>query len=122
MHTATRGPGRRKHHYGNSLNISEVRGERREIFLTECFHSLPGLEHRADPGTLRQAETSGSPGRGHGGQTHHQEGHQAHHADSPHPPLHPRSGPDSHPLCLLLRHQAAPRCAGHGGKDGRRLI
>ena len=28
MHTATRGPGRRKHHYGNSLNINEVGGER----------------------------------------------------------------------------------------------
>lgn len=24
MHTATRGPGRRKHHYGNNLNINEV--------------------------------------------------------------------------------------------------
>ena len=119
MHTATRGPGRRKHHYGNSLNINEVGGDR---FLTDWFHSSPGVDYRADPGILRQTETSANPGRGGGGQTHHQEGHQAHYADTPHPPLHNHRRHDSYPLRLLLGHKAASRSAGHGGHDGRRLV
>ena len=120
MHTATRGPGRRKHHYSNTLNTTEVRGGRWKGRgrSDPLFPSSLGVELRAGRDTRRQTETSASPGRGHGGQTHHQEGHQAHHADCPHPPLHSRRHPDGHPLRLLLRHQAAPRCAGHGGQDG----
>ena len=86
------------------------------------FPSSLGVELRAGRDTRRQTETSASPGRGHGGQTHHQEGHQAHHAHPPHPPLHRGRHDDSHPLRLLLRHKAAPGSRGHGGQDGRRRL
>ena len=41
--------------------------------------------------------------------------HQAHHADSPHPPLHPLHHGHRHPLRLLLSHQAAPGGLGTRG-------
>ena len=73
MHTATRGPGRRKHHYSNTLNTTEVRGGRGDweiwptvTLLTRCrAQSRP--RHPPSDWNLRQPwartrRTDPSPG------------------------------------------------------------